>query len=245
MTRVSSRSWSFFSNRSHLFSKSFAACASSARPLVCAFSRRLTSVVARSSASFCLPARMYIVSSLKYARFFSYIWSMTATSFMSVSLCLSSSAAILSTLASALEYFVFISCALTCALRKSPAMPFFSGSSMPLSSTTRLVTMSPISPRSRVCTFESAVSEKSAIFFCAAAPYCSTCAVSVRSICLENARTACCSASLSIERSGPASGAFSDFSIRSSCFTGSRTGSSSKFGVNVNWGIFSSIVFTP
>ena len=170
---------------------------------------------------------------------------MTATSFMSVSLCLSSSAAILSTFASALPYFAFISCALTCALRKRPAMPFFSGSSMPLSSTTRLVTMSPISPRSRVWTLESAVCEKSAMFFCAAAPYCSTCDESVRSICSENASTACCSAALSIERSGPASGAFSAFSIRSSSLTGSKTGSLPRSGVRVSWGIFSSMVRTP
>ena len=65
MTRVSSRSCSFFSKRMHLFSKSFAACASSGRPDFSAFSRRAFSSVFRASASFCLPARIYIVSSLK------------------------------------------------------------------------------------------------------------------------------------------------------------------------------------
>ena len=71
--RVSSRSWSFFSNRTHLFSKSLAACASSGRFEASAFARRSCSVVLRASASFCLPARIYMVSSLKYCRFRSYI----------------------------------------------------------------------------------------------------------------------------------------------------------------------------
>ena len=67
--RVSSRSWIFRSNRTHCSVKSFAACASSGSPLFCAFSCSATRVTSRSCASFFLPARMYIDSSLKYVMF--------------------------------------------------------------------------------------------------------------------------------------------------------------------------------
>ena len=53
-------------------------------------------------------------------------------------------------------------------------MPFFSGSSSVFSSTSNPATMSPICPMSLVFTLASAVSEKSAMFFCAAEPYCKT-----------------------------------------------------------------------
>ena len=143
-----------------------------------------------------------------------------------------------------MEYFAFVSSAVLLALLNQPAMPFFSGSSSVFSSTSRLATMSPISPMSRVLTFASAVSEKSAMFFCAAAPYCSTWLAFVRSICPANAVTACCSSGESADSSGPASGAASAFCSRSGSLTAGCAVSRS--GVSVKVGIFcSSIVITP
>ena len=65
MVRVSCRSYSFFSNRSHMSARSRAACASSGRPLAFALSMACCRSVSRTWASFFLPARMYMVSSLK------------------------------------------------------------------------------------------------------------------------------------------------------------------------------------
>lgn len=62
---VSSRSYSFFSNRLQRSSRSLAACASSAFPVICALFCRSRSSVERTSSSFFFPARMYMVSSLK------------------------------------------------------------------------------------------------------------------------------------------------------------------------------------
>ena len=55
---------------------------------------------------------------------------------------------------------------------KNPKMPFCSSLSKPCSSPTTLTIRSPTSPRSWVFTLARAASEKSAIFFWAAAPYC-------------------------------------------------------------------------
>ena len=183
-----------------------------------------------------------MVSSLKYCRFRSYIWSITATSFRSVTLCFSSSPEMRSTLTSAVAKRLFISSALIFALRNRPAMPFFSGSSIVLSSTRSPESIVPISPRSPVLTLASAVSEKSAMFFCADAPYSKICCAFSRSICFENARTACCSGSESAERSGPASGAACAFVMRSSSFLTSGCGCAFRSGVRVSWGMYSSIV---
>ena len=73
-----------------------------------------------------------------------------------------------------MEYFAFVSSMDLFALANQPAMPFFSGSSSVFSSTSNPATMSPICPMSLVFTLASAVSEKSAMFFCAAEPYCKT-----------------------------------------------------------------------
>ena len=65
MLRVSSRSYSFFSKRSHWSARSRAAWASSGRPEDLALSMACCSSPARTSASFFFPARMYMLSSLK------------------------------------------------------------------------------------------------------------------------------------------------------------------------------------
>ena len=62
--RVSSRSWSFFSKRSHIWTMSLYAWASSAAPEASAFFRSSSTSLARTSASRFLPAMMYMVSSL-------------------------------------------------------------------------------------------------------------------------------------------------------------------------------------
>ena len=61
---VSSRSCSFFSKRSHLESRSFAACASSASPLAIALFFSSCSSPFLVSASFCFPASTYMANSL-------------------------------------------------------------------------------------------------------------------------------------------------------------------------------------
>ena len=101
MVLVSSRSWSFFSKRSHLFSRSLAACASSGSPLAAAFWWSSLSFPSRTSWSFFLPARMYMESSLKYARFCSYILSSTAESFIRRIWCCSRASVIFATFPSA------------------------------------------------------------------------------------------------------------------------------------------------
>ena len=58
MVLVSSRSWIFFSNRIQRDSRSFAACASSGRPLACAFSISSFNFPSRISPSFFFPARI-------------------------------------------------------------------------------------------------------------------------------------------------------------------------------------------
>ena len=65
---------------------------------------------------------------------------------------------------------------LSSALANSLRRPLGSSASAskPFSSDTRLMSMSPTSPVSWVCTASRAVSEKSAIFFCASAPKSST-----------------------------------------------------------------------
>ena len=63
--RVSSKSYSFFSKRSHRSARSRAAWASSGSWVRWAFSCAAFRSVARTCSSFFLPARMYMVSSLK------------------------------------------------------------------------------------------------------------------------------------------------------------------------------------
>ena len=76
------------------------------------------------------------------------------------------------TLISALSYRAFIAPSLLEFLLKNPRMPFSSSSvSKFFNSVTTSVSISPISPKSFVLTFPRAVSEKSAIFFWAPAPY--------------------------------------------------------------------------
>ncbi len=62
---VSSRSYIFFSKRSHIEAKSLAACVSSGRPLCSAFFKRAGRSVLRACSSFFFPARIYMDSSLK------------------------------------------------------------------------------------------------------------------------------------------------------------------------------------
>ena len=65
MFRVSSRSYSFFSIRLHRSARSRAAWASSGRPLVRALASAAASSFSRTDFSFFLPARIYMLSSLK------------------------------------------------------------------------------------------------------------------------------------------------------------------------------------
>ena len=167
---------------------------------------------------------------------------MTATSFKSVTLCFSSSPEMRSTLTSAVEKRALSSSELIFALRNRPAMPFFSGSSSVLSSTSRPESIVPISPRSPVLTLARAVSEKSAMFFCADAPYSSTCCAFSRSICFAKLSTACCSAGERAERSGPASGAACALVMRSSSCLTSGCACAERSGVSVSWGIYSSML---
>ena len=73
-----------------------------------------------------------------------------------------------------------------------------SSSSKAFSSVTTLVSSPPISPKSFVFTFSSAVSEKSAIFFCVPAPYCKIIVEFVKSICSEKDATIAFSSSESM-----------------------------------------------
>ena len=115
------------------------------------------------------------------------------------------------------------------AFLKRPKKPFFSSSSpKPFSSTTRSERDLPTSPRSLVRTEFSAFSEKLATFFWAAAPYWRIRLESVRSIFLENASTACFSASFSRFSSictGVTSG-----------LAGSGAGAAGATGSSVSWG---------
>ena len=112
---------------------------------------------------------------------------------------------------------------------KRPKSPFFSSSSpKPFNSTTSSLRDLPTSPRSLVRTEFRAFSEKLATFFWAAAPYCRIRLESVRSIFLENASTACFSASFSrfsSIRTGVASG-----------LAASGAGAAGAAGSRVSWG---------
>ncbi len=68
MVRVRSRSESFFSKRSQAAVSFCTASASSVRPVARAFAASSASWPERTSSSFFRPARMYMVSSLKYVR---------------------------------------------------------------------------------------------------------------------------------------------------------------------------------
>ena len=94
----------------------------------------------------------------------------------------SSTSQILLTFTSALSYFAFIALILFVLFLKKENGPFSSSASNVFSSVTTEVSRSPISPRSLLLTFSSVFSEKSAIFFCAPAPYCRMPFVLARSI---------------------------------------------------------------
>ena len=123
-----------------------------------------------------------------------------AMSFIRTRWCCSSSRQILSTLTSALAYWVFMASILLPAFLKKPKKPFSSSSSLPkfFSSITRLDKVSPTWPKSLVRTLFSALSEKEATPFWAATPYCRIIWESLRSIFLEKSSTTFFSASVSI-----------------------------------------------
>ena len=166
-------------------------------------------------------------------------------SFISVIWWPSSFAAILSTFCSALPYFAFMVSRERLALRKRLRKPLDSSSaSKPFSSTTREAIISPTSPMSLVRTELRALSEKAAMFFWAAAPYCSTTWELVRSMLLANSSTCWRSSVLSMLISGPAGSAGA-----AGCAATAGTGASGvtlRSGVRVSFGIVvSSMVISP